>query len=770
MEDIKIIYNSFEKKVLINYFTSNIFHDDMAGTFLIENDTLKIKWNLSENEEIFKKIDKIHEDELTTYIITNKNKTNVNNMNVNNVNNVININGKVLILDFNINKVNYENTIEKYNFEIIEDNIMKIKFKHYYQIFKLKKNIYYDITEEYNKIIDIVHESWNDKCVINEMNNFIYRYNINEEYGIFKIENSILTIYWDKWDPEEFEKKDNVYYLKKNSNKVIDDIIVEDCEKLTHIPELQEFNYKDLVDDEDVIYQKNLIEEKKFADTNTDKNISYEIQVYHNSWNDICKINNNSITRASNIEDTGKFILENNKLIILWDKWESEVFYRLDNIYYYEKFIKIIYIEYEKIFLNEFDNKIYNSSLKYSGIVNFDENIAFVDFNGTKEPYFKKIEDNNSINLYKQREIEIILVKKFEETVIIDLFNEKIYTKDLSKKGIYIIKDNKIKIYWDSFFYDETYELINNKYYYDLYLELNDKDFLLINDSLTEHYKLNFFEHYLYNDNEKLYFLENNNIYYIIQNDILNTYNLNIKNDQYQLLNNKNNLSLKNNINFLHNTINNFMNNNVKSSTEIIYNNFKDNSEFTYIINLDNNKHINDLLKYIYRKASLIINIKMNNNENLENIDNLEDTLQNLLLYDNLVIMQSKNVDNYSILEYITENILKKGIHKNIRYLSNYSLEVLIDLYYCNFDSEILLYKNDTKCLFNYFNDYNYLFDLVKYCESKNDIIMILIFYVILKETIYTMADYNFFTTHQILNRIILNKFSKEIIMLFMDI
>jgi hypothetical protein len=123
-------------------------------------------------------------------------------------------------------------------------------------------------------------------------------------------------------------------------------------------------------------------------------------------------------------------------------------------------------------------------------------------------------------------------------------------------------------------------------------------------------------------------------------------------------------------------------------------------------------------------------------------------------------------MDNYAILEYITENILKKDIDKNIRYLNNYSPETLKKIYCSNFDSEILLYKDDMEYLLNYFNDYNYLFDLLKYADSKNDIIMILIFYVILKSNVYSIANYNFFTTHDILNRVILNKFSKEIIML----
>ena len=70
--------------------------------------------------------------------------------------------------------------------------------------------------------------------------------------------------------------------------------------------------------------------------------------------------------------------------------------------------------------------------------------------------------------------------------------------------------------------------------------------------------------------------------------------------------------------------------------------------------------------------------------------------------------------DNF-IVSAAWGNILKKGGDKNIRYLNNYSPENLKDIYCTNFDSEILLCKDDTQYLLNYYNDYNYIFDLLKY-------------------------------------------------------
>lgn len=59
----------------------------------------------------------------------------------------------------------------------------------------------------------IIHNEWKDEIVLDFKNNTLYRININDEYGYFKIENKLLFIKWNKWGSEIFIEKNNIYYL-----------------------------------------------------------------------------------------------------------------------------------------------------------------------------------------------------------------------------------------------------------------------------------------------------------------------------------------------------------------------------------------------------------------------------------------------------------------------------------------------------------------------------------------------------------------------------
>jgi len=51
MEDVKLIYPKYEEIILINYFTSVVLKkNNEKGTFIFENDILKINWNKNSKE------------------------------------------------------------------------------------------------------------------------------------------------------------------------------------------------------------------------------------------------------------------------------------------------------------------------------------------------------------------------------------------------------------------------------------------------------------------------------------------------------------------------------------------------------------------------------------------------------------------------------------------------------------------------------------------------------------------------------------------------
>ena len=118
----------------------------------------------------------------------------------------------------------------------------------------------------------------------------------NNEKGKFFINNNILKIKWDNNIEENFMKVD-----------------------------------KSLHDDLQ-IYSLILDENSKIMinDINEDIQINEETQinVIHKSWNDYCIINKstNILYRLSYSDEYGKYEINGNKLIIYWEKWNSEVF------------------------------------------------------------------------------------------------------------------------------------------------------------------------------------------------------------------------------------------------------------------------------------------------------------------------------------------------------------------------------------------------------------------------------------------------------------
>lgn len=117
-----------------------------------------------------------------------------------------------------------------------------------------------------------------------------------------------------------------------------------------------------------------------------------DIFIYHKDWSGKCIIKDELIFRENSNEDFGKYIFQNNELLIKWEKWDEEYFIRMENnIYVYKKYISNIKMFYllkknEKIELlydNEKKNFINNN-------ISYTENVIIYNKNIYKK-YFKNI-------------------------------------------------------------------------------------------------------------------------------------------------------------------------------------------------------------------------------------------------------------------------------------------------------------------------------------------------------------------------------------------
>jgi len=804
--EINLVYY-YNKNILNDTFildnkNTNIYNkntNNVVGNYNIDikNNILIVNWKFSNDKFYYKDLKKYYYSE---YLLNNYFK----------------------IIKININNIKYNYIINTYNNKIFNENdftilfdykeIDEIKFsiklnEKYDFVFELdNENIYNNVTEKYNENILIVHKLWNDTCIINKYNKYIYR-NKNKESGKYEIINDKLIIYWEIWDQEIFINIDDIYYYQTN-----------------------------------------------------------ELIIQHKDWNTVCIIENLYIYRKDNRSEYGKYSFDNNKLTIYWEKWDNELFYKLNDIYYYQKCIKIlIYNNKEYLYVLN-NNKLYNNFNNYEefGNINIDDIYVYIDLyiNNIEEKFYYKYENNYEyIILYKNIYKDICVIKDFEEILTINLLDNKI--KNNSKEGIYEYIDNEyFNIYWNLSNNNELYQLIDEKYYCKEYLDIQNKNILLINNNNHILYRINIFKNYIYNNDIKIQYLKNNDIYYIIENDILEIYylysiddnnlvllinnihekfkndivNLNIYKISDNKLSNLNNLELF--INLINNNLNNKIysiktflkkyaffdiynyckNNNINSiedgiihwyniginniffysnnNIEIIYDNLYDkydeNNEYDnkdiyiydyednllneslplvnqkinildnylFIINLKNNNYLEKILNYLPKNINIIININFNyiNFFDIKNILNKKFT--------NLIITKSKQNENYSIVYFIVKNILiKKNIFYNkIIYLNN----DIIDIDDINYISTIInkneiITLDDEYIIYNKYDKYNYLY----FCKNLKiniiSIIEILIFYYIIKKNIYNIFNHNFIINFDLLKNILYESYSKNI-------
>lgn len=283
-----------------------------------------------------------------------------------------------------------------------------------------------------------IHNEWTDICILNPKKFKIRRKNIIDEEGEYKIEDNKIIINWYNW-------KDTNIFIKINNS----------------------------------YYHEQFYKEKVF----------YFI---HYDWSDICLIDNNFIKKENN-DDYGTFIIENNKIIINWNKCNTN-----------ENFIKFNNNYYEEIFyINNIENSnIIELSLEYNissieCLLNIDKSLIYKKNKILENGIFKMDNNNLIIDWNNNFNEEFIKIdnKYFEKSFILD-----------SNK-----KDNiRYKV--------EKFKKINNEFYLNKYFN----SFLEIDEIITSYNILEYSpKNHIINDG-----LQN-----LLNNNLLNNKNyLNIQN------------------------------------------------------------------------------------------------------------------------------------------------------------------------------------------------------------------------------------------------
>ena len=405
---------------------------------------------------------------------------------------------------------------------------------------------------------------------------------------------------------------------------------------------------------------------------------SSEIFIKHKDWNGICYLDHNKfiITRKEYTDETGKYVIDKNKLIIKWDKWNEEIFIKnvFDNdtgLDYDTKIYKNKYIlksefdlEYKEVFLYQKDciSKI---------IVNFNKLIYFYcldyELHDTIEPC------NISTQNIELEDSKLIL---FE------------YMNSYQHFKTEYIKINEYNYY-----------LYDNNIYFELKIIENNKNMLfLYNSFLKTFYN---FDDLMCNGN---YEMVNNYIYMKYNNGIIKKY----------YANHYSNNSLNSNVN---KNINVIKPNCIKKDDRILFSNislcknkiiltsihYRDNvclnqwsiNNCDFIVMNENNQNINIIKKNIYDnndnfEASIVIILE------LDTIPNNEVLLS--IGYDNYIFkvkLKDLNIKDHNISAmtlFKDDYILLK---QYLKYYKDLGVDLFFIYYNGNINDEILKYINE---------------------------------------------------------------------------
>ena len=398
-----------------------------------------------------------------------------------------------------------------------------------------------------------------------------------------------------------------------------------------------------------------------------------EIYIQHKDWNGICYLDEykSCITRKDYIDETGIYIIDKNKLIINWDKWNEEIF------------IKI-----------EFDNE------------------------KDKNKYILKSEydlEYKEVSLYKKEGITKIIIN-FNKLIYFYCFDELTDNKesyDICFKNI-LLEDSRL-ILLDNNNYNNNNEI---------YIKINEYNYYLSDSNV--YFELKIIENnrsisFLYNTFLKTFYklrdLMCNGYYEMVNNYIYMKYNNGIIKKYYanQYIDNP----LDSNV-YKYKNISVIKPNSIKIDDRILFSNvslcknkiiltsihYRDNvclnqwniNNIQFIVMNENNQNINIIKKIIYDnddnfEASIVIILELdlklikNDNEVLLTIS-YDNSIFNLKLKD----LDIKDHNICAMTLFKDDYILLK---QYLKYYKNLGVDLFFIYYNGDFNDKILTYINE---------------------------------------------------------------------------
>jgi len=637
------------------------------------------------------------------------------------------------------------------------------------------------------------HKDWNEYCILNYNINILYKKNNVNELAHIIFNKNILMLKWEKWESEIFYLFDGKYYSSKYIQYVL---ILNDFNKLLFITD----NFKQYKNEN--IYILNSYNNKVYTDYNyiydytiTDDILIIDDEYYYKDikslYIDIKSINEENIIIAykteyqeyiiykNNIETKilinifndslktydntkkGIYNVDNNILTIYWDNFVCEKYILYNSIYYdinlyylNNKEISIINDNENSLYkINIIENYLYNDLYKIRYIQN--NKIFILNNNNNLKTYYLKIINNDlcEINLSEMKE---------------NNFNEFISLQNCLNINIILIEDKLL----NNFF-------INDNLNYNIYRIYNKDLSCLSNFELYKYFIIN------YTKENRIFsidsFLKKTNLDYNYLNNYIDNNNIDIGNYEFAIIH-WNKYNIINDI-FLSN-----------KNIEIIYiliNKFYENS--LYIINLDDNNYLENIIDTIPKTSCIIININFCNSIN-QNIITYINTLKEYFI--NIILIKSYNISNYEIMYYIynkiilnninifIDNLFDQYIDENINnyiekkinnltlskiiYINkniNYIEDVIINFQniIMNKDFNLFFIENDKKILIE--NTFNKLFiESLDYCNNIIDIIYIIIFYYLINYKKYKMFESNIIFNFNIMEKIFVENIYENIV------
>ena len=490
------------------------------------------------------------------------------------------------------------------------------------------------------------------------------------------------------------------------------------------------FNYKET---------KNNIKIYNISDISNSDN--HNLKIVHETWEDevILNIENNTLKRL-NSDDSGNYILNQNSIIIQWDKYDEETFLLDENTKKYviqeKKKLNSIYIKNisweEECFYNINTNILTrNTNNDDKASIIFENNYLIIEWEKWDKELFYFYENQYINNTFFLHNIYLFFDKnkKFyydKKNIYNDKYYEcfidsKIYEYKKNNNILELYNFNQEKIYElieiDNVFYDKEklkkLMILNNEYFifFDEKIIL-DLNFIIIgeyNNKEQNILSIHFYNHLKSND----YILnEKNDIFYLEDNfNEIQLYNYDstiLLDNNYLISSNKKQLiiEIEDEYNIFYKINNMYFNQNDYTFLlncefdDIIYLFFNDNYK-DIIFNIKNNKIIFNQYSF-EEKYLFLIDYNILKNELEMNI---------FQKYGFMFIKEENLIHQY----YDDYNILNIKINEDFKKNSVSFLDELKNIK-----------KNNLKLLvFDDFNDYDYFISLIKLDDLKNYILLI---------------------------------------------